>query len=192
MDEFDQIGETQQGFLKNILQKPVVNTRRPNASAIEELRRYASFIGTSNHKDLLTDTTGSRRFIPIEVTGPIDTQRPIHYEQLYAQAVKAINHGERYWLDEQDEAILKTANREFEQSPTVEQLFQVYFQAALDDEEGEWLLAADILLRIQKESRIKLSSRQIVHFGRFLQRLGIPSRRKNNGVHYHVVTIERR
>lgn len=65
MDEFDQIGINQQPFLKHIMQKPVVNTRRPNASAVEELRRYASFIGTSNHKDLLTDTSGSRRYIGV-------------------------------------------------------------------------------------------------------------------------------
>ena len=65
-------------------------TRRPNASAVESLRRYASFIGTSNHKDLLTDTSGSRRFIGVEVTGVIDVVRPIDYEQLYAQAMTAL------------------------------------------------------------------------------------------------------
>ena len=37
-------------------------------------------------KDLLTDPTGSRRFICIEVTGTIDTNKAIDYEQLYAQA----------------------------------------------------------------------------------------------------------
>ena len=98
MDEFDQIGISQQSFLKHILQKPVVNTRRPNASAVEELRRYASFIGTSNHKDLLTDTSGSRRFIGVEVTGVIDVVRPIDYEQLYAQAMAALRSNERYWF----------------------------------------------------------------------------------------------
>ena len=72
MDEFDQIGINQQSFLKHILQKPVVNTRRPNASAGEELRGYASFIGTSNHKDLLTDTVPAVvSFIGVEVTGVI-------------------------------------------------------------------------------------------------------------------------
>lgn len=92
MDEFDQIGINQQPFLKHIMQKPVVNTRRPNASAVEELRRYASFIGTSNHKDLLTDTSGSRRYIGVEVTGVIDVVRPVDYEQLYAQAMAALYH----------------------------------------------------------------------------------------------------
>ena len=187
MDEFDQISPTQQAFLKHILQKPVVNTRRPNASAVEELRRYASFIGTSNHKDLLTDTSGSRRFIGVEVTGVIDVVRPIDYEQLYAQAMAALRSNERYWFDEKEEAIMTEANREFEQSPVIEQLFQVYYRAA---EEEEWLLAADILQRIQKASKMKFSSGQVNYFGRLLQRLGVKSFRKTRGVYYHVVPVE--
>ena len=35
--------------------------RKPHASAVLEMRRYASFIATSNQKDLLTDPSGSRR-----------------------------------------------------------------------------------------------------------------------------------
>ena len=190
MDEFDQISITQQPFLKHILQKPVVNTRRPNASAVEELRRYASFIGTSNHKDLLTDTSGSRRYIAVEVTGVIDVVRPIDYEQLYAQAMAALYKNERYWFDERDEAIMTEANQEFEQSPAIEQLFQVYYRAAGKEEEGEWLLAADILQRIQKAAKMKFSFGQATHFGRILRRLGVESFRKTHGVYYHVVALE--
>lgn len=189
MDEFDQIGITQQPFLKHILQKPVVNTRRPNASAVEELRRYASFIGTSNHKDLLTDTSGSRRYIGVEVTGVIDVVRPVDYEQLYAQAMAALYHNERYWFDEKEEAIMMEANQEFEQSPVIEQLFLVYYRVAEDDEEGEWMLAADILQRIQKASKMKFSPGQVNYFGRILQRLGVKSYRKTRGVYYHVVAV---
>lgn len=113
----------QQGFLKHILQKPVVNVKKPYASALLEMRRYALFIATSNQKDLLTGLSGSRRFICIEVTGVIDTRHPINYEQLYAQAMYELEHGERYWFDEQDELIMTENNREFEQVPTEEQLF---------------------------------------------------------------------
>lgn len=192
MDEFDQIGINQQSFVKHILQKPVVNTRRPNASAVEELRRYASFIGTSNHKDLLTDTSGSRRYIGVEVTGVIDVVRPIDYEQLYAQAMAALYHNERYWFDEKEEAILAEANQEFEQSPAIEQLFLVYYRAAEDEEEGEWLLAADLLQRIQKASKMKFSSGQVNYFGRILRRLGVKSHRKTHGVYYHVVAVSQK
>lgn len=55
IDEFDQVSVNHQGFLKHILQKPVLNVRKPNEAAVRELKRYASFIATSNHSDLLSD-----------------------------------------------------------------------------------------------------------------------------------------
>ena len=52
----------------------------------------------------------------------IDVVRPIDYEQLYAQAMAALRSNERYWFDEKEEAIMTEANREFEQSPAIEQI----------------------------------------------------------------------
>ena len=190
IDEFDQITLPQQGFLKHILQKPVVNLRKPHGRSVLELQRYASFIGTSNQKDLLTDPSGSRRFICIEVTGNIDTTQPIDYEQLYAQALELLYHNERYWFDSEEEAIMTENNREFEQSPAIEQLFMVYYRRAEEEEEGEWLLAIDILRRIQKASKMTFSARQASYFGRILQRLGVKSKRKTYGTYYHVVPLE--
>lgn len=87
-DEFDQVNVSQQGFLKHLLQKPAANLRKPYGNIIREVRRYASFIGTSNQKDLLTDPSGSRRFICIEVTAPIRTNVTINYKQLYGIPVE--------------------------------------------------------------------------------------------------------
>lgn len=67
---------------------------------------------------------------------PIDTNVTINYRQLYAQALNAVAKGERYWLDDADEAILKRTNREFEQLTPLEQLFHSHFRAAEEDEEG--------------------------------------------------------
>lgn len=136
MDEFDQNRVNQQAFLKHILQKPIVNVRRPHGTATQEMRRYASFIGTSNHKDLLTDTSGSRRYIVVDVTGPIDCS-PIDYEQLYAQAMHDLYKGERYWFDPEDEKVMNESNQEFQVMPIAEQLFHEYFRAATEGEECE-------------------------------------------------------
>ncbi|MBP1615914.1 MAG: hypothetical protein H6Q13_3362 [Bacteroidetes bacterium] len=190
IDEFDQITTTQQAFLKHILQKPVVNTRLPHASAVQELRRYASFIGTSNHKDLLTDTSGSRRFICIEVTAPIDMSRPIHYEQLYSQAMDSLYGGERYWFDSSEERLMTENNEEFQEISPIEQLFHQYFRSVAKGEEGEWLLAVGILEHIQQRSRMRFTTGKIVHFGRLLSKLGIPSRRSNGGTLYYVFKRE--
>ena len=56
-----------------------------------------------------------------------------------------IYHGERYWFDDKDEAILTQANREFEQTPPAIQLFYHYFKAAKEDGEGEYLSPVEIL-----------------------------------------------
>ena len=86
---------------------------------------------------------------------------------------------ERYWFDERDEVHHDGSKSEFEQSPAIEQLFQVYYRAAGKEEEGEWLLAADILQRIQKAAKMKFSSGQATHFGRILRRLGVESFKEN-------------
>ncbi|WP_368139730.1 DUF3874 domain-containing protein, partial [Bacteroides caccae] len=182
--------ESQQAFLKHIIQKPVVNTRRPHGVATQELRRYASFIGTSNHKDLLTDTSGSRRYIVIAVTGPIDCS-PIDYEQLYAQAIHDIYKGERYWFNAEDEKVMTESNQEFQVIPIAEQLFHQYFRAAREDEEEyELLLAIEILEQVQHDSRIRVSNCNIIQFGRILQRNQVPSIHAKRGNVYKVVRIK--
>ena len=191
IDEFDQISSTQQGFLKHILQKPVVNVRKPYANAVLEMRRYASFIATSNQKDLLTDPSGSCRFICIEVTEAIDTNRPIDYNQLYTQAMHELDHGERYWFDQSDERIMTENNHDFEQIPPEEQLFYHYFRVAGNDEEGEWLSSAEILNRLRRYSAIPLSTKRVNVFGRILQKHEVPSRRTRFGTLYHVVECKR-
>lgn len=189
LDEFDQISVNQQGFLKHLLQKPVANLRKPYGSTIQEIRRYASFIGTSNQKDLLTDPSGSRRFICIEVTAPIETNVTINYKQLYAQAMSALYKGERYWLNDEDEGLLKQSNSEFEKISPLEQLFLCYFSSPSGDEKGEWLTPMEILAYLQTKTKERLSINQVGHFGRTLQKQNISSRKVSRGTLYHVTKL---
>ncbi len=186
IDEFDQITPTQQAFLKHILQKPIVNTRKPNQAIVTELRRYASFIATSNHADLLTDTSGSRRFIGIVLTGKIDNQSPINYSQLYSQAMHALSQGERYWFNTTEEAQLAESNRELEKPELLEELFLHYYLPALPDETGEELTPMEILTRIRSKSRIVLPPGKLTYFGRILRKLGIRSKKVTRGTVYFV------
>lgn len=189
LDEFDQISVNQQGFLKHLLQKPVANLRKPYGSTIQEIRRYASFIGTSNQKDLLTDPSGSRRFICIEVTAPIETNVTINYKQLYAQAMSALYKGERYWLNDEDEGLLKQSNSEFEKISPLEQLFLCYFSSPSENEKGEWLTPMEILAFLQTKTKERLSINQVGHFGRTLQKQNISSRKVSRGTLYHVTKL---
>lgn len=190
LDEFDQITVNQQGFLKHLLQKPVANLRKPYGTAIRAMRRYASFIGTSNQKDLLTDPTGSRRFICVEVTAPIDTNVSINYRQLYAQAMTLIYHGERYWLDDKDEAVLRQTNQEFEQISPLEELYRCCFSSAENEDEGEWITPMEMFTYMQTKTRDKLVISKLGAFGRILRKLDVPWKRTKRGTVYHVVRLK--
>ena len=187
LDEFDQISVHQQAFLKHLLQKPSASLRKPYGTSIVEMRRYASFIATSNHKDLLSDLSGNRRFICVEVTAPIDTNVSVNYDQLYAQAFHAVMHGERYWLDDADEALLKESNEDFRQvSPLEHLLMSCFTTASPEAEDGEWLMAMDVFSHLQRKTKEKLALGKLTHLGRLLKKWNVPNKRWGKGSLYYL------
>ena len=189
MDEFDSIGPSYQGFLKHILQKTVVQTRRPHGSTTEQLRRYATFIATSNNFDLLTDPTGSRRFICIEVEGVIDDEQPIDYKQLYAQALHAVRNKERHWFTREEEAYITKNNLAFQQILPEEEVIFAYFRSPHTGEPFEELTCTDILERVRaRRPDFKCTRSVAMRLGRILKR-NLMSRKGRNGTVYQVVAI---
>lgn len=102
IDEFDSLSRSQQPLLKYLLSKTDVKYRAAYRNYIEQHKRYASFIATTNKPQPLVDTTGSRRFICAKVNGVIDFVTPIDYEQLYAQLRYEVMSGERYWFTKEE------------------------------------------------------------------------------------------
>lgn len=191
IDEFDSISASQQSYLKQVLQKAEVNTRLPYQTTNRSLQRYATFIATCNNFDILTDPTGSRRFICVEINGIIDYLQPVDYEQLYAQTMQALANEERFWFTHEEEAAITADNRQFQQIPPEEQLFLQYFRIPRKGEEGEYLLAVEILERIKRKKRDFNYSNTIIRtFGRLLNRNHAPSKRTNKGTYYQVVETQ--
>ena len=67
LDEFDKFSPAKMPLLKNLMQMASLSLCKAYQKNYRVLPRIASFIGTSNRKDLLTDPTGSRRFICVKV-----------------------------------------------------------------------------------------------------------------------------
>ena len=190
LDEFDSIPASRQPYLKNLLQKAKVTLRKPYGGNVEEMRRFASFIVTSNTFSLLTDTTGSRRFIGVEVTGMIRIE-PVDYPQLYAQAVNALREGERYWFSAEEEVRLHRNNRAFEKRPLLEELFLYYFRAPEEEEECTPLSAPEILMSISKQSKTDLTETKLELFGKLMTKYNVRKKVKNDRKYYYVIPVKR-
>ena len=189
LDEFNQISpQVQQGFLKNIIQLPSVKMKPPYGSHVQEFPRMASFIATSNMEDILSDPSGNRRFLGVELTGPIDVSQLPNYEQLYAQALAALQAGEKTYFDAEQTKLIMASNRKFEVISPVDQYFNLYFDLTDDAKLGEYLTAAEIFQELKSHigSSVKLSN--LISFGRKLsQKPSIHRKRFNDGMRYLVV-----
>ena len=145
LDEFNQISpQVQQGFLKNLIQLPTLKYKPPYGSHVMEFPRLASFIATSNMKDILSDPSGNRRFIGVELTGPIDVSVRPNYQQLFAQALSALNNGEKSYFDAQQVKLIMKSNSQFEIIQPIDQYFLLYFELVDNEKEGDYLTAAEI------------------------------------------------
>ena len=189
LDEFNQISpQVQQGFLKNIIQLPSVKMKPPYGSHVQEFPRMASFIATSNMEDILSDPSGNRRFLGVELTGPIDVSQLPNYEQLYAQALSALQSGEKTYFDAEQTKMIMASNRKFEVISPIDQYFNLYFDLTDDVKQGEYLTAAEIFQELKSHigSSVKLSN--LITFGRKLSQMpSIHRKRFNDGMRYLVV-----
>ena len=173
LDEFDRLPVSRMPQLKNLMQMEDLRVRRAYRRSAEALPRIASFIGTSNRRDLLTDLSGSRRFICVEVEHAIDCTTPIDHAQLYAQLLHELNNGERCWFSKAEEAEIQAANRPFYRITPAEELIDSCFAFAEAGEQGARLMsAADIYTVLKKKNPAALKDCSCTSFSRLLTQLG--------------------
>ncbi len=192
LDEFNQISpQLQQGFLKNVITLACVKVKRPYGRHVEPFPRMASFIGATNQADVLTDPSGGRRFLGIELTGPIDMSQNPNYEQIFAQALYALDHHEAYYFnDEQTQQIIES-NRQFQQFTPAEQYFNDCFEPATSESDGEYLTSSAIFAHIKKLAGSDLRLNSLNHFGRTLSNIpNLQRRRTKKGTEYLVKLLK--
>ena len=189
LDEFNQIpAKVQQGFLKNLVQLPSVKVKRPYGGHVEEFPRLASFIATSNMDDVLFDPTGNRRFLGVELTGPIDVSERPNYKQLYAQALAALERGDKPYFDAATTANIMTWNSRYQVEQPIEQCFFDTFAVAKDKTEGQYMSVAAIYKELKSKYGATLVGNSLISFGRKLKNIdGIIHRHSLNGTEYLIV-----
>ncbi len=189
LDEFNQISpKLQEGFLKNVIQLPCVKIKRPYGKHVEEFRRFASFIATTNEGSVLSDPTGNRRFICVQLKGAVDTDYKPNYEALYGQAYQLVMHRrEAWWFTPEEVKAVMKHNRQFEVVPPAVQYFHEYFAPATDEQEGQWLTATAIYEHLRSIAGSGLKANGVAAFGRYLKNIpGIQTKRQTRGMTYWV------
>lgn len=190
LDEFDRLSKKFQAELKNLIQLPVIKIKLPHQKSFQHLRRIASFCATANPEELLSDPTGSRRYICVQVTGPIDISQSLAYDQLYAQAVHAVRSGEQYWLTPKEEQELIESNAVFQQHSLLIDYIFTYFRKPKPEEKAKTYSAPELIDTVKRRSGRTFSHTSARMIGAELKAAGVEKKHTKEGNAYYLIEIE--
>ena len=203
-EELDSMQQKELNKLKAAMTMPTINERAAYAHYHENRPHIASFCGTGNNVQFLSDPTGTRRWLPfvvksIESPLPTGTRRwlpfvvksiespltsPFDYEGIYSQAYALYRQGFRYWFDKDEILRLSQHNQQFETPRLEVELIQQYFRIPQGKEPGEFISVAMALQVVGANITQKLSS---VMIGRAFRELGFQAKTAHNIRGYIVV-----
>ena len=189
LDEFDKINEKRQPDLKNLLQMLSVPVYRGKRLGYVTEPRLASFIATTNSRQILTDPTGSRRFLCVEVVDMISNE-PIEHKQLYAQLKQELMDGERDYLNKEEEKEVQRRNKAYYRQSPLEDVFHACFRRPTSEDEGQWFTAAELFRLMNKCNAMALRGISAKQLSYRLTAMGFKPKHTLHGNYYHVLQVE--
>lgn len=188
LDEYDKLPVGKLPLLKNLMQMTSLHYRKAHRASYSHLPRMASFIGTSNKKDLLADPSGSRRYLCIELHHKLDCT-PLEHKQLFAQLKAELVQGERYWFTTEEEQELILRNEEFTIVPPTHDVFFRAFRLPEAGEEFKLYAASTLYTILAGRYPVAMRGMNVNRFGKLLVALGVERVHTMKGNMYKVVPV---
>ena len=184
-EELDSMRPAELNQLKAAVTMPSIDERAAYAHFHEHRKHIASFCGTGNNPQFLSDPTGNRRWLPFEVESIVSPrEHPFHYRGVYSQALALYQGGFRFWFTKEEIQELNKHNRQFE-TPRLEwELVALYFRVPTGAECGIFMTSARAMQIVGAGISQKLNATRL---GLAFHELGFKRVRYNGIRGYHVV-----
>ena len=193
LDELEAIRPSQHAALKQTLSKSKVNGRPIYGCAQEDRLRFASFVATTNNPHPLSDATGSRRYICIQIPQGqyINNVGEIDYEQLYAQVLYEVRELKApYWFNNEEVARIQELNLDYTARKDIGEIVSACFRKPQEGEVVKGMDSKQILKMIQSEyPSVAINHSTKVHLGLAMRELGFEHTNRGNVQYYKVVPL---
>ena len=194
LDELEAIRPSQHASLKQTLSKSKVNGRPIFGRTQEDRLRYASFVATTNNPHPLTDATGSRRYICLQIPQGqlIDNDGEVNYDQLYAQVVYELREAKApYWFNNVEVARIQELNQNFMGQTDIAAIVKACFRKPEEGEKSQVMNSAQIIAVIQHEfPTVKATHSTKVHLGLALKELEYEHSDRGHVAYYKVIPLK--
>ena len=194
LDELEAIGVKQQSKLKQTLSVSKVNGRPIFGRTQQDRPRFASFVATTNNPHPLTDPTGSRRYICIQIPDGhlINNEGDIDYLQLYAQVVYELQELKApYWFSNDEVARIQQLNQDFMEQKDLGEMFVVCFRQPHEGEVVKTMNCSEIISLMQKDyPSLQNTVGNKVRLGKTISALGFKHKEHSHVAYYEVVPLK--
>ena len=161
-EELDTMRPAELNQLKAAVTMPSIDERAAYAHYHEHRKHIASFCGTGNNTQFLSDPTGNRRWLPFEVESIVSPRdHPFHYEGIYSQTLALYKSGFQYWFTKEEIQELNRHNRQFETPHLERELVSLYFRVPMESENGMFMTSARAIQIIGTGISQKLSPTRV-------------------------------
>ena len=194
LDELEAIRPSQQASLKQTLSKSKVNGRPIYGCAQEDRARFASFVSTTNNPHPLSDATGSRRYICLQIPQGqyIDNAGEIDYDQLYAQVVYELREQKApYWFNNDEVARIQQLNQEYMEQKDIVEIINLCFRKPEEGDAVQAMNSTELLRYMRKKYPSlpdNLSTR--IRLGQAMSSLDFDSTSRGHVSYYRVALVK--
>ena len=185
-EELDTMLPKELNKMKGTMTMPFVNERKAYGRYHENMPHLASFCGTGNNVQFLSDVTGTRRWLPFEIESiesPLST--PFDYDAIYSQAYTLYKQGFQYWFEKAEIQRLQRHNEAYTTSNDEEDLVAEYFRQPRGAETGEFMRTA-VAKQLVCSPGMTVST---VALGRAFSHLGFRAGVEGHSRGYYVVRV---
>lgn len=188
-DEFEMDRRTA-NLMRAIITSNGSQVRAAYGYTTENRKRRASFIGSTNNDQYITDDVGDRRYLTVEVTDILhEEDYPLSLEEAFAQA---------YWIvtNEQPSTYIPTSeewheiaerNKEHVVPNFCEAVIPMFYRQPTAQETAKEVGASDVLMQLPY---IHAREWRLSNIGKALKALGFSARKTNRGTRYLVEEIK--
>lgn len=191
-DQLRNLNRKDENALKTLITLESVKVRRPYDRMITKRPRVASFCGSVNGNDFLTDPSGSRRFLPFEVKSiDLEKSQKTDMDAVWAEALQLFRSGFRYWFTKEEINEINNYNQDFEVTDVeTELLLELYEVTPRNSPDSQELTSSIILFNLETHFNTKLSGKKL---GEALSKLKfVRFGKKVNGSSKYLFAVKRK
>ena len=162
LEELDKYNKTESGHIKTFMSKDQVKVRLPYAKRATRQKRIASFLGTTNQPQFLTDPTGNVRWLVMEIEtinhdhGGAKGYNSIDIDLVYAQAHSLLKSGFEYKLTAEEIRQSEQNNKSFLSETTESGIILEYFEPCKEEDATHGFNVGQLMKFLKTQTSLNL------------------------------------